>query len=140
MQGYYGEFQRAGVQVFAVSVDPPEHNARLKARLGAGYEFLADAKGELLNALDIRQPHRSATGQDNAIPTQYLLDRDGIVRWFHRAETWRIRPHPREALQAIQRLMPNPPRPSLSSPCGSPVQQAAPAAELSVKPVSMPVL
>jgi len=101
LQEYYGEFQKAGVQVYAVSVDPPERNALLKARLGAGYEFLCDAKGELLDALDIRHARRSPTGQDNAIPTQYLLDRKGIVRWVHRAETWRIRPHPREALQAI---------------------------------------
>lgn len=107
LQEYYEEFQRAGVQVYAVSVDPPEHNARLKARLGAGYEFLSDARAELLDALDIRQPHRSPTGQDNAIPTQYLLDREGTVRWFHRAETWRIRPHPREALQAAELLMPS---------------------------------
>ena len=41
LQSYYGEFQDAGVNVYAVSVDPPEHNARLKARLGAGYEILS---------------------------------------------------------------------------------------------------
>ena len=105
LQEYYQEFQKAGVQVYAVSIDPPEHNARLKARLGAGYEFLCDAKGELLDALDMRHARRSPTGQDNAIPTQYLLDREGIVRWGHRAETWRIRPHPREALQGSQRII-----------------------------------
>ena len=104
LQEYYGEFQRAGVGVYAVSVDPPEHNARLKARLGAGYEFLSDERGTLLDALDIRQVHRSATGKDTAIPTQYLLDRQGVVRWLYRADNWRIRPHPREALRAIQGL------------------------------------
>jgi hypothetical protein len=30
-------------------------------RLGAGYEFLADVRGELLDALNIRQAGRSAT-------------------------------------------------------------------------------
>ena len=109
LQEYYGEFQRSGVRVYAVSVDPPELNARLKARLGAGYEFLSDVKAELLEALDIRQMHRSATGEANAIPTQYLLDRDGVVRWFHRGETWRVRPHPQEALQAIERWVPSAP-------------------------------
>lgn len=112
LQEYYGEFQKGGVQVYAVSVNLPEHNEKLKARLGAGYEFLSDAKAELLEALDIRQAYRSPTGQDNPIPTQYLLDREGIVRWFYRAETWRIRPHPREALEAIQLLMsPKEPQP-----------------------------
>ena len=104
LKDYYAEFQRAGVGVYAVSVDPPDHNARLKSRLGAGYEFLSDEKGELLDALDIRQPRRSMTGGDTAIPTQYLLDREGVVRWVYRAESWRIRPHPREALDAIREL------------------------------------
>jgi peroxiredoxin len=105
LQGYYGEFQDAGVQVYAVSVDPPEHNARLKARLGAGYEILSDERGELLDALDIRHAHRSATGKDVAIPTQYLVDRDGVVRWVYRDESIRLRPHPREALAAIRGAM-----------------------------------
>ena len=104
LQQYYGEFQGAGVQIYAVSVDPPEHNARLKTRLGAGYEFLSDERGELLDALNIRQAHRSVTGKDTAIPTQYLLDREGVVRWVYRAENWRIRPHPREALRAIREV------------------------------------
>jgi peroxiredoxin len=104
LQEYYSEFQAAGVRVYAVSVDPPEQNVRLKARLGAGYEFLSDERGELLDALDIRQAHRSVTGKDTAIPTQYLLDRDGIVRWVYRAATWRVRPHPREALEAIREM------------------------------------
>jgi peroxiredoxin len=104
LQEYYGEFRNAGVQIYAVSVDSPEHNARLKDRLGTGYEFLSDTKGELLDALEIRQSHASMTGADVAIPTQYLLDRDGIVQWFHRPETWRVRPHPKDVLQAIQRL------------------------------------
>ena len=93
--------------MYAVSVDPPELNARLRARLGAGYEFLSDAKADLLEALDIRQMHRSPSGEPNAIPTQYLLDREGIVRWFYRDETWCVRPHPREALQAIELFMPD---------------------------------
>ena len=102
LQGYYGEFQDAGVQVYAVSVDPPGHNARLKARLGAGYEFLSDERGDLLDALDIRHAHRSATGKDVAIPTQYLVGRDGVVRWVYRDESIRLRPHPRAALAAIR--------------------------------------
>ena len=104
LQEYYGEFQHAGVQVYAVSVDSPEDNARLKARLEAGYEFLSDPKAELLAALDITQANRSPSLKVCAIPTQYLLDQNGIVRWFHRAETWRVRPHPKEALQAIEQL------------------------------------
>jgi peroxiredoxin len=106
LQAYYGEFRRAGVRVYAVSVDPPGRNARLKARLGAGYEFLSDARAELMDALDIRQSHRSATGEDVAIPTEYLLDQSGVVRWLDRGKTWRVRSHPREALEAIRVLTP----------------------------------
>ena len=106
LQEYYGTFQQASVAVYAVSVDAPELNARLKARLGSGYEFLSDTKGTLLDALDIRQSHASLTGDDVAIPTQYLIDREGIIRWVYRASTWRLRPHPREALAAISTFLP----------------------------------
>lgn len=111
LQEYYGAFHKAGVVVYAVSVDAPEDNARLKARLRAGYEFLSDAKGELLDALDIHQRHWAGLAvvgvrQESAVPTQYLLDRAGIVRWLSRAETWRVRPEPTEALQAIQLIKP----------------------------------
>jgi peroxiredoxin len=109
LQEYYGAFQKAGVAVYAVSVDPPELNAHLRRRLGSGYEFLSDMKGALLDALAIRQSHASLTGEDVAIPTQYLIDRDGIVRWVYRANTWRLRPHPREALEAIERSLSIPP-------------------------------
>lgn len=103
LQDYYGEFQRAGVRVVAVSIDRPEQNALLKRRLGAGYEFLSDSNGRLLDALDIR--HRSWPGIESAVPTQYLVDANGIVLWYHREETWRVRPHPREALRAISRTI-----------------------------------
>src|SRR5262249_37234521 len=67
-------------------------------------EFLSDVQGELLDALDIRRARRSMTGKDTAIPTTYLLDRAGVVRWVYRAERWRGRPHPQEALDAIRAL------------------------------------
>lgn len=102
LQDYYGEFHRAGVRVVAVSIDRPEQNARLQRRLGAGYEFLSDEKGVLLDALDIR--HRQWPGLESAVPTQYLVDEAGVVRWIYRAETWRVRPHPHEALRAIEDL------------------------------------
>ena len=54
------------------------------------------------SALDIRHARRSATGKDVAIPTQYLVHRDGVVCWFYRDESIRLRPHPREALAAIR--------------------------------------
>ncbi len=118
LQDYCAEFRNAGVRVYAVSVDPPEQNARLKARLCAGYEFLSDERGVLLDALDIRQAHRSVTGKDNAIPTEYLLDRGGMVRWVYRAENWRVRPQPREALDAIRELQ-NPAETAAASPTNS---------------------
>ncbi len=74
----------------------------------SGYEILSDQRGELLDALDIRHARRSATGQDVAIPTQYLVHRDGVVRWFYRDESIRLRPHPREALAAIRESVSTP--------------------------------
>ena len=99
---YYGRFRESGVELFAVSVDPPETSAALRQRLGLPFTFLSDPDGEVLDRLAIR--HRSAhDGRDIAYPAQVLVDRDGIVRWTFSSDSIRRRARPADALAAISR-------------------------------------
>ena len=92
-----------GVEVYAVSVDPPEASKRLKERLESDLTFLSDAEGELLDALGIR--HVGAhEGRDIAYPTQVLVDSNGIVRWTYETDDFRRRAHPDEVFKAIDEL------------------------------------
>lgn len=103
MNDYYDRIRRAGVELVAVSVDAPEISERLRQRLSVPFTFLSDQKGELLDALGIR--HRGGhQGEDIAYPAQVLVDKDGIVRWTFRADSYRQRAHPDDVLAAIEAL------------------------------------
>ena len=102
---YYGRIQAAGVELYAVSVDPPEVSARLKQRLEADFTFLSDPEGILLDALGVL--HRTGSDRgDIAFPTAILVDERGIVRWTFQSDTYRERARPDEIFRAIAALHP----------------------------------
>ena len=51
LQEYYERIRALGVELFAVSVDPPEASASqaLRRRLGLDFTFLCDPNGEVLD-------------------------------------------------------------------------------------------
>jgi peroxiredoxin len=106
----YGEIAERGVEVVAVSVDPPEVSERLRRRLGLEIRFLSDPDGTLMDPLHIRHrggrpgflpPAEGAARADIFLPTTFLLDGDGVIRWIYRPDTYRVRASPREVLAAI---------------------------------------
>jgi peroxiredoxin len=100
---YYREIEEQNVRLFAVSVDPPEASEALRQQLEAGFTFLSDADGELLDRLGIR--HRGGHGnQDIAYPTQILVDKEGIVRWTYEPDNYRLRASPEEIFAAMAAL------------------------------------
>ncbi len=89
------------MELFAVSVDPPETSKGLKQRLNSSFTFLCDSDAVLIDALNIR--HRDSPGHgDIAFPTAVLVDSKGIVRWTYESETYRQRARPEEVFRAIQ--------------------------------------
>jgi peroxiredoxin len=102
---YYDRIREQDVELFAVSVDPPEASEALRRRLEADFTFLCDTEGQVLDLLGIR--HRSARmedGGDIAYPTQVLVDKDGTVRWTYSSSNYRVRATPDEVFAAIDRL------------------------------------
>ena len=91
------------MDLYAVSVDPPEVSRRLKERLESNFTFLCDSEGKLLDALNIRHQD-GQPGRDLAFPTAILVDSKGIVRWTYEAETYRQRARPADILDAIEQL------------------------------------
>jgi peroxiredoxin len=106
----YDKIAARGVEVVAVSVDPPEVSERLRRRLGLEIRFLSDPDATLMDPLHIRHrggrpgflsPAEGAAGADIFLPTTFLLDGDGVIRWIYRPDTYRVRASPREVLAAI---------------------------------------
>ncbi len=105
------EFQKRGVDLVAVSVDPPEVSARLKRKLKAdAVTFVSDRALQLIDALNLRHEgamprmFRHERGRDTALPTLVLVDRQGIIRWVYRPENYRLRAQPEKILAEIDRM------------------------------------
>jgi len=105
---YYGRIQEQDVELYAVSVDPPESSEALRQRLECDFRFLSDANGEVLDLLGIRHREGRMDGGDIAYPSQILVDKDGIVRWTFNSENYRVRATPDEIFAAIDQLPNNP--------------------------------
>ena len=94
-----------------MSVDPPELAEKLRQKLGLDIRFLSDCEGMLMDTLGIR--HRNAMppaflsgeagkrSRDLHLPTSYLLDEEGVIRWIYRPDTYRVRAPVGEVLDAI---------------------------------------
>lgn len=92
------------MEIYAISTDSPEDSRRLRGRLGAGYTFLSDQEGKVLDLFRIRHRQPNPKRHDIAMPTMILVDRAGRVRWTHQAADYRVRPRPEEVLQNLDRL------------------------------------
>lgn len=92
------------MELYAVSVDPPEASRRLRDRLNARFTFLADEEGKLLDMLGIRHRGGRNDGADIAYPTAVLVDADGTVRWIFQSSTYRERARAEEIFAAIDGL------------------------------------
>ena len=97
------ELESRGIQVVAISVDPPDINRRQRQKLGYIYTFLSDPKAEVIRRYDLL--HRSAgpKGTDIARPAEFLIDSSGTIRWVNLTENIAIRARPEQVLEAFER-------------------------------------
>lgn len=117
LRKHYGEMLERGVELVAVSVDPPEVSERLRRRLDFDIRFLSDPSGLLMDALSLRHhdgrppaliappdPTAPPPSGDIFLPATFLLDGNGVIRWVYRPDTYRMRASPRDVIRAIDAL------------------------------------
>ena len=116
----YGDILERGVEVVAVSVDPPDTSELLRRRLRLDIRFLSDCEGVLLDRLGIRDRggrppaalmppgHRQRVDdRDIFLPTTFLVsvpdlaDAPATILWVYRPESYRVRATPGEVIAAI---------------------------------------
>ncbi len=71
----------------AVSADESEASARYKKRAGLTYPLLSDPELEAVAAWGV-----AMDGADIAVPTVYIIDREGQITWRRQSETQFDRP------------------------------------------------
>jgi peroxiredoxin len=97
IQEHLEELRNAGVRPVVISVDTPEVSRRLSEEAGYAFTFLSDPALEVIRRYDV------AHG-DMARPAEFLVDRDGIVRWRNLTGSVFVRARPAQILQAAAAL------------------------------------
>ena len=95
------QFRKAGVQIVAVSADPPQRSTMLARFVRTQMPLFSDPEESLLGPLGLVQ--RYSNGQpDSAIPAFFLVDRKHRVKWIFTSRYYREQPAPRTLLDAAQ--------------------------------------
>ena len=87
-----------------ISVDSPEESRELAKKAGYTFPLLADPSTAAIRQYDLVHKGQSPDGHDIARPAEFLVDRNGIVRWRNITGDLRIRASPAQILEAARNL------------------------------------
>jgi peroxiredoxin len=92
------------VGIVTLSADEPAMIRKQRSKHGVKATMLSDADLVLTTRLNLRNEH--ALGPSGIgtlpIPTTFLVDKDGVVRWIDQSEDYQIRSEPGRVLSAIE--------------------------------------
>ena len=115
----YPEYQKRGVTPVTVSVDKPDAEAKTKATYAIPFPVLSDSDATMIEAFHVVNKVDDATlakmkgfgvdlesysgkaHHEIAIPSLFLIDRTGVVRWAHSDPDFKVRPSTAQILAAI---------------------------------------
>ncbi len=104
MEQHRETFEKRGVRIVAVSVDPPEVTLKHTRKQGFSFTFLCDPKAEVIRRYDLMHEGAGPGAADISRPAEFLIDPRGNVRWVNLTDDYRVRLHPEEALKVLDTL------------------------------------
>jgi peroxiredoxin len=96
-----GEFEKRGLRVAAISVDPTDVSQKHCQKMGFTFPLLSDKDAAVIRRYDLLHSHAGPKSSDIARPAEFLVDSGGIVRWANLAESVTVRARPEQALGAF---------------------------------------
>ena len=104
-QDRLSDFEKRGIKIAAISVDPPDVNRDHLANTGWTFPLLSDVPGEVVRRYDLLH---SGGGQQGDIsrPAEFLIDPSGTVRWLDLTEDYWRRARPETVLHKFDELKP----------------------------------
>jgi peroxiredoxin len=88
----------------AISVDSPEVSRDRARKNGYTYPFLSDGDTSVIRRYSLIHRGAGEQGHDIARPAEFLVDRNGVVRWRNLTEDLRVRARPEQVLEAARAL------------------------------------
>ena len=92
------EFDRRGIRLAAVSVDPPEINLPHRKKIGLTFPLLSDTSHETIRGYGLLHSGAGPGGSDVSIPAEILVDSNGNIRWVNLTESATVRVTPERVL------------------------------------------
>jgi peroxiredoxin len=98
------EFHARGVEVVAISVDPPNESQKLCTARGYTFPFLSDPDAKVIRQYGVQHPKAGENGQDIARPAEFLVGPWGTITWAQLTDDIRVRARPEAVLRVIDAL------------------------------------
>ncbi len=116
------ELDKRGIRVVAISVDKPSEEAKTQAKDGVPFPMLSDSKLTAHKAFKVvhaaseeEQKKMAGFGIDLAaysgeahksfaIPSVFLVDKSGVIRFAHVDEDYKTRPSPRQLIEVADKV------------------------------------
>jgi peroxiredoxin len=95
------DFEKRGVHLAAISVDPVDVTAAYCQKMGYTFTFLSDSDASVIKRYDVLHRGAGPKGDDIARPAEFYVDASGTVRWVNLTENIAVRARPEQALSAI---------------------------------------
>ena len=92
----YGEFERRGTQVAAISVDPPENSVDMIGKLMLPFPLLSDPQGDLAKRYCLWNEEEGV-----AVPAIVVVDRSEEIRYLYAGTDFADRPGDEEIFSAL---------------------------------------
>jgi len=96
------EIRDHGGKVVAVCVDSVEKNRGVVRQQKLDFPILSDTNLMATDAYGLRHKlGNPMEGRDISRPAVFILDNQGIVRWHHLTDNWRVRVRPETIVQQL---------------------------------------
>jgi peroxiredoxin len=95
------DFEKRGVHLAAISVDPVDVTASHCRKMGYTFPFLSDANADVIRRYDVLHRGAGPKNSDIARPAEFYVDAIGTVRWVNLTENIAVRARPEQALSLI---------------------------------------
>jgi peroxiredoxin len=100
LEARHEEFAKRNTRIVVVSLDNIDDSKKTQDNF-PHLTVVSDKNESLAKAAELIAPQHSKEGGDTLAPTTVLLDRNGVVRWVSRKDTFLERPAPEEILHAV---------------------------------------
>lgn len=92
------------MQPVAISVDSPAESRALCDKAHYTFPFLSDPNADTIKRYGVLHKGMGEHGRDIARPAEFLVDKNGTVRWVNLTESFRVRARPEQLLEGTKSL------------------------------------